>query len=78
MEYLCYQLHGRIIGVVLIMGIKEAQLFQIFKFVYLVIRLAVDIHLDLVPFGRRYAAGFFCLFQHLLVLFFQTAFCLSL
>ncbi len=42
-----HQLHRFIVGASLIPGIKLPQLFQIFKFIDLIVRLAVDIHVQL-------------------------------
>ena len=63
LEYLCDQLHGRIVRMILIAGVKQAQLLQVLKFIYLIIRLTVHIHLYLIPPGGRQAAGFLGCFQ---------------
>ena len=63
LEYLCDQLHGRIVRMILIAGVKQAQLLQVLKLIYLVIRLAVHIHLYLIPSGSSQSAGFLGRFQ---------------
>ena len=45
LQYLRDQLHGDIVGMVLVALIEEAELLKILELIYLVVRLLVDIHL---------------------------------
>ena len=45
LQHLRDQLHGDIIGMVLVAFIEEAELLKILELIYLVVRLSVDIHL---------------------------------
>ena len=47
-KYACQQLHRLVVGAGLIAGVELPQLFQIFKFVDLILGLAVDLHVQLV------------------------------
>ena len=63
-KYFGYQLHGLIVRVLLVPGIKKPQLFQILKFIYLILRLAVCIHIDFIPLLRRPASRLICGRKH--------------
>ena len=78
LKYPGYQIHCRIIRMVLIAFIKQAQLLQIFKFIHLVFRLTVYIHLDLIPLRRLPAGSLFCAGKKRSPFCLQTALCLSL
>ena len=59
---------------VLILGVKETQLLQILKLVHLMLRLTVDIHLDLIPALRAHPGLLRGPFKKLRVLRSQTVF----